>query len=372
MPPFDYYYHKQLGDTERRTNLTDPAMTTRRAFAWRVVAADFVTTDSGTGIVHHAPAFGEVDYRRLASTSKRRFVDGEGPQLINCRRSRRQVHRRRPRVLPRPLGQRLRQGHHPRSEAARPAVSSRAIPPRLSVLLAGRRRSADPVSARELVHPHDRSSRTRCSRTTRKINWLPEHIKDGRFGNFLESNVDWALSRERYWGTPLPIWVCERDRQDGSGRQLRRAAGQARRHRHRSLGRSEEDESRAARRPEGPQAVHRRGHLRLAVRQGRAHAARHRGDRLLVRLRRDAVRPMGLSRTPRAATSVSNRSSRPTSSAKRSTKPAAGSTANWRSARCCLGRSEERGARSENKTFAPRSSLLAPILTRSATASSSA
>ncbi len=41
-----------------------------------------------------------------------------------------------------------------------------------------------------------------------KINWLPEHIKDGRFGKFLESNVDWALSRERYWGTPLPIWEC--------------------------------------------------------------------------------------------------------------------------------------------------------------------
>jgi len=42
-----------------------------------------------------------------------------------------------------------------------------------------------------------------------RIEWLPDHIKHGRFGNFLESNVDWALSRERYWGTPLPIWVCE-------------------------------------------------------------------------------------------------------------------------------------------------------------------
>jgi isoleucyl-tRNA synthetase len=42
-----------------------------------------------------------------------------------------------------------------------------------------------------------------------KINWYPEHIKKGRFGNWLENNVDWALGRERYWGTPLPIWECE-------------------------------------------------------------------------------------------------------------------------------------------------------------------
>lgn len=61
-----------------------------------------------------------------------------------------------------------------------------------------------------------------------RINWYPEHIKHGRFGNWLENNVDWALGRERYWGTPLPVWECEHCHYQeciGSVKELSQRAG---------------------------------------------------------------------------------------------------------------------------------------------------
>ncbi len=98
-----------------------------------------------------------------------------------------------------------------------------------------------------------------------QINWLPEHIRDGRFGNFLETNVDWALSRERYWGTPLPIWVCSKTGKMeavGSYDELLAKPGVAGTG---GLGGGQGAKPELPDDLRGSQAVHRRGDLRFAV-----------------------------------------------------------------------------------------------------------
>lgn len=199
-PPFDFYY-QTLG--EKTGRLLDG--TTQHLY-WRITSADFVTTDSGTGAVHEAPAFGEVDFELLMA-EKNRFVAGEGPDLICAVGSNGKFTDEAPDFA----GMWVKDADKP---------ITRQLKEKGKLYFQEQYQHEYPFCWRAdndpLIQYPRKSWFIRTSQfkeqmlaNNQQINWLPGHIRDGRFGNFLESNVDWALSRERYWGTPLPIWVCE-------------------------------------------------------------------------------------------------------------------------------------------------------------------
>src|SRR3954468_23038710 len=200
IPPFNYYY-KALKDKKGKLKSGGTEYV-----AWRVVPANFVTTDSGTGVVHQAPAFGEVDYDVLIEQQSR-FTDEDGPKLINAVDSSGRFTSDALEYAGKWVKDADKQIIHDLKERGILYYREQYVHEYPFCW----RAEQDPLIQypRESWFIRTTSYKDEMLANNSKINWLPEHIKTGRFGKFLESNVDWALSRERYWGTPLPIWKCE-------------------------------------------------------------------------------------------------------------------------------------------------------------------
>jgi isoleucyl-tRNA synthetase len=165
--------------------------------AFYVILGDFVTTEDGTGIVHIAPAFGEDDYmvgnkydlpllrpvdksgrfEDMIVDYKNKFVKDADPIIISDLKNRSLLFRKDD------------------VEHSYPHCWRCASP-----LL---------YYARDSWYIKTTQFKEAMLKTNSQINWYPPEVGEGRFGEWLNNNVDWALSRDRYWGTPLNIWICE-------------------------------------------------------------------------------------------------------------------------------------------------------------------
>jgi isoleucyl-tRNA synthetase len=177
---------------ERLFNFHQP-----RERGWFVVEADFVSIEDGSGIVHMAPAYGEDDYQAgrkfglpfIHAVNKSgefnpevtpfagKFVKEADAEIIHDLKKRGMLFKKE---------QYLHSYPH----------CWRCSSPLL-------------YYARDSWYIRTTEYAKKMVELNKQINWVPKEVGEGRFGNWLEENKDWALSRDRFWGTPLPIWVCE-------------------------------------------------------------------------------------------------------------------------------------------------------------------
>jgi isoleucyl-tRNA synthetase len=165
--------------------------------AFYVVGADFVTTEDGSGIVHMAPAYGEDDYQvsrkyGLPTIHPVNKSGGFGPEVTEFAG-----------MFVKDADPVIIQNLKARGILYKKETITHSYPH------CWRCRTPLLYYARESWYIATTKYAQRMVELNKTINWCPPEVGSGRFGNWLEENKDWSLSRDRFWGTPLPIWVCQ-------------------------------------------------------------------------------------------------------------------------------------------------------------------